>query len=361
MPTWVGDVVMAMPTLRALRALYPQAHISALIRSPVRPMLESCPWVDRILTIRAGRKGISDSNRRNLLNLSRRLAAGKFDTAVLLPNSFRTALLVRLAGIPRRVGYDRDGRGSLLTDRLLPRRGPGGYVPVPMRDYYLSIASYLGANDPDGTMALFTRPDDDARADAILAKAGIGPNDRLVLINPGANYGDTKIWYPDRFAAVGDQCVREFGAKVAITGAPKERHIVDAVMTAAREPMVDLTKLGLDLTLLKSIVKRSQLMISNDTGPRHIAIAFGKPAVTIFGPTDPTWTEIGYAAERYVRVPVYCGPCHKKKCPMRRTPDDHICMKRVEPGMVIAPVRELWPTISAPSQQQPRQQEAARP
>ena len=139
----------------------------------------------------------------------------------------------------------------------------------------------------------------------------------------------------------------EMGARVLITGAPKERHIIDAVMAAAREPMVDLTKLGLDLTLLKSFIKRSNLVISNDTGPRHVAIAFGKPVVTIFGPTDPAWTEIGYASEKYVRVPVECGPCHKKKCPMRKTPDDHICMKRIEPAMVFEPVREMWPTISA--------------
>ena len=342
LPTWVGDTVMATPTLRALRQLYPDAHISALVRANVRPVLEACPWVDRFLTIRHRRKGKIDVRRAGLLNLARRLSAGKFDTAVLLPNSFRSALLVRLAGIPRRVGYDRDGRVGLLTDRLLPRRGREGFVPVPALDYYLGIASYLGANDPDTRMELFTRPDADARADAMLASAGVDvTRDRLLLLNPGANYGDAKVWPAERFAAVADRCANELGMKVAMTGAPRERSILDAVRAAAKTNVIDLPALGMDLTLLKSIVKRSALMVTNDTGPRHIAAALGVPVVTVFGPTDPAWTEIRFAAERRVRVEVYCGPCQKKLCPLKGTPDDHICMKRVEPAAVFEKVAEL--------------------
>ena len=111
MPSWLGDTVMATPTLRALRQLYPEAHIAALVRGNLRALLLGCPWVDQILTTRPARKGMPDGRRRGFLGLARRLAAGKFDTVVLLPNSFRTALLARLAGIPRRVGYERDGRG----------------------------------------------------------------------------------------------------------------------------------------------------------------------------------------------------------------------------------------------------------
>jgi heptosyltransferase-2 len=250
---------------------------------------------------------------------------------VLLPNSFRTALVVRMAAIPRRVGYDRDGRGFLLTDRLLPRRTMGRFVPVPTRDYYLGLARYLGAEAPDPAMQLFTRPEDDARADDLLRRGGFDPlgGRQLVLINPGANFGDAKIWYAERFAAVADRCAREWGAAVAVTGAPKERKILDSVVAATREPIMDLTRLGLDLSLLKSVVRRASLMVTNDTGPRHIAAALGIPVVTIFGPTDPAWTEIDFAAERKVSVPVFCGPCQKKKCPL-----DHRCMKLVTPEMV---------------------------
>lgn len=337
MPSWVGDAVMATPTLRALRQLYPDAHITALIRREIRPIIDACPWLDRIVCVRKRQKGSSKAGRNSTIPLAARLAKAEFDTAVLLPNSFRTALLVRMAKIKRRVGYDRDGRGFLLTDRLLARRGNDGFVPVPARDYYLGIANYLGAVDSDPALKLFTRPEDEQRATQLLESAGVtDPQRPLVLINPGANYGDAKMWYPDRFAEVADRCVRQHNAYVAVTGAPKERKIIDSVVEAAKEPMIDLTKLGIDLTLLKSIVARSRLMVTNDTGPRHIAVAMNVPVVTVFGPTDPIWSEIDFELERKVSVDVFCGPCQKKRCPL-----DHRCMTLVSPDMVFQRAEEL--------------------
>ena len=346
MPSWLGDCVMSTPTLRALRALYPAAHITVLVKSTVRPIIDAVPWVDRTLTIRPRREGRIEGGRQGPVRLARRLARGQFDTAVILPNSFRSSLVVAMARIPRRIGYDRDGRGFLLSDRLLPRRDLGGYVPVPTRDYYLGLARYLGAVDPDPTMQLFTRAEDEQAADDLLARAGFDPKraGRLVLLNPGATYGNAKMWYPDRFAAVADRCVRELGATVAVCGAPKERPILDQLLAAAREPILDLPRIGMTLELLKSIIYRSSLLITNDTGPRHVAAALGTPVVTIFGPTDPRWTEIGFALERQVAVDVFCGPCQKKKCPL-----DHRCMTRIGPDMVFAQVAELLPPIGAPA------------
>ncbi len=338
MPSWLGDSVMATPTLRAMRQLYPQARITALARSTVRPIIDACPWVDRIITTRPARKGMSDSRRKNIFALAARLSSAKFDTAIILANSFRTALLTRMAGIPRRIGYDRDGRGGLLTDRLLARRAQGRFVPVSAVEYYLGLPRYLGALDPDTRMELVTRPQQDQRASELLAQAGYAPDDArpLVLLNPGANYGAAKIWYPDRFAAVADRCVEEHGAVIAVNGAPKERAILDAVVGAMKSPAIDLPKLGADLTVLKSVVKRARLMVTNDTGPRHVAAALGVPVVTVFGPTDPAWTDIGFALERQVMVKVFCGPCQKKHCPL-----DHRCMTQITPEMVFAPASAL--------------------
>ena len=332
MPSWVGDMAMATPTLRALRESLPSTHITALARRAVRPILDACPWVDRIITVRprGGKPGRARGS--NVFAVARRLAAGRFDLAVLLPNSFRWALAAKLARIKRIVGYDRDGRGFLLTDRLTPLRGPEGFVPEPALDYYLRIAAHLGAVEPGRDMQLFTRLEHDAVADRILAGAGATappPGRPLVLLSPGAGYGPAKLWPAERFAAVADRCVRECGAAVAVTGAPAERSILDQVVAAAAEPILDLAANGVDLRLLKSVVKRSSLMIVNDTGPRHIAAAFGVPVVSIFGPTDPAWTEIGFDRERQVRVPVFCGPCQKKVCPL-----DHRCMTQVTVAMV---------------------------
>lgn len=302
MPSWVGDVVMATPTLRLLRRLKPDAHISYLVRSYVKPIIDAAPWYDRLITLRPRRSALSQTSnrRRSTAALTTRLRRGDFDTALLLPNSFRSALIVKLAGIDRRIGYDRDGRGLLLTDRLIPMRERGKYVPIPMIDYYLGLAQYLGAENPERRMQLFTRPQHDRAAEALLRSAGVaearGP---LVMFTPGAaTKGDAKLWPAERFAAVADHLIHTHKAVVMLNGSPAERPILDAVQRAAGHPLIDLPKFGSNLTLLKSLVACADLMITNDTGPRHIAAALNTPVISLFGPTDPSWTRLDAPHER---------------------------------------------------------------
>ncbi len=338
MPNWVGDVVMATPTLRALRELFPKAHVTALIRGPIKGVLQGCPWVDKTITSRSARKGrLVDKRTDNLLVLSRRLSSRKFDAAVLLTNSFRSALLVRMAGIKRRIGYDRDGRGIMLTDRLIPLRVKGRLQPVSTLDYYLGLAQYLGAMKPDPKMALFVSARDKQKAEKVLVGAGYKADDErpLVLLNPGANYGDAKIWEANRFAETADALAKKYNAVVAVTGSPKERAIIDQVVKHAKTPVLDLSRHGVDLGSLKGIVSRAQLLITNDTGPRHYALALGVPVVVVYGPTDPAWTLIQTRLESKVLVPVECGPCQKKKCPLAGTAKELQCMRKVTPEMVV--------------------------
>ena len=300
MPTWLGDCVMATPTLHALRELFPDAHIKAMVSRNNRPILDALPWIDSFVTVRKHRRGS--------LSLSRRLTLGRFDTAVLLPNSFRTAALVAMAGIPRRVGYDRDGRGFMLTDRLLPRKGTDGFIPVPALDYYLGLTRYLGTRDADTTMRLFTRPDDDAAADEMLRHNGFQPggDQPLLLLNPGAQK-PVKRWPADRFADLADRCAQRWDARVAVTGAPSETDVLAAIVATAKTPMINLAEAGMTLRLLKSVVQRATVMVTNDTGPRHVAAALNTPVVTLFGPTGPEWTRIGFADEREVVAPAVTG------------------------------------------------------
>lgn len=303
MPTWLGDCVMATPTLRALRTLYPEAHISALIRHNLRPILDGLDSVDRVLSVRPRTKkpgAKKTRRRRTLVGLGRRLSKGGFDTAVLLPNSFKSAALVSVAGIPRRVGYDRDGRGVLLTDRLIPRRHRGKFLPVSTLDYYLGLARYLGAEDPGHAMELAVRNETDAKAYQRLHDVGFDVEDgELLLINPGAQK-EMKRWPAERFGALIDQFAEHHGMVPAVTGSPAERGVLDGVIAAAKTPVLDLPKLGMDLHMLKAVVRRSRLMVTNDTGPRHIAAALGTPVATLFGPTTPEWTQIGFADEAQV-------------------------------------------------------------
>lgn len=292
MPTWFGDILMATPTLRALRRLWPDAHLAVLVRENLTDLLEGLPFIDEILPSLSNGKGAS------AFRLAKRISKLKFDTAVLLPNSFRSAALASMAGIPRRIGYERDGRGVLLTDKLIPRRDGRHFIPVPTLDYYLSIVHYLGgqAYDGDHVMEVATRPEDDQRAVALLAAAKGKP---VVLLNPGAQK-EFKRWPAERFAQLAGRCSQELGCAVAVTGSPDEREVLARVTGAATTKVIDLPKAGMNVRLLKSVTQHAAVMVTNDTGPRHLAAACGTPVVTLFGPTTPEWTEIGYDKEAQV-------------------------------------------------------------
>ena len=165
------------------------------------------------------------------------------------------------------------------------------------------------------------------------AACGLAP---LILLNPGAQYGEAKCWLPEYFAKLADQFIDELDATVLISSAPRERVIVDAINRHMKHAAVDLARAGCTLGALKEIIRRCDLMVTNDTGPRHIAAALDVPVVTVFGPTHPEWTEIYFAKERKVAVKVFCGPCQKKTCPL-----DHRCMTQVTPGMVFQTSQEL--------------------
>jgi len=299
LPSWVGDVVMATPMLRALRALYGEARITGLIQGYVAPVLDASPWCDELIELGEGD---------GVLGTARRLRRERFDLAVVLPGSFRSGLMVWMSGVRRRVGYAREGRGMLLTDRLSPPREGGRYAPVAAVRYYLALAEHLGARAPSLSVELFTRAADDERAAALLRAAGVEPDSArrgvpLVLLNPGAaTKGEAKLWPAERFAAVADALIERRGAAVVVNGSPKERAVLDAVHRAARGELIDLPARGGDLALLKSIARLSDVMITNDTGGRHIAAAMGAAVVSLFGPTDPAWTVLEEVDERIIRA-----------------------------------------------------------
>ena len=233
---------------------------------------------------------------------------------MLLPNSFRAASIAAMAGIPRRIGYDRDGRGLLLTDRLIAPRDAHGFTPVPTLEYYLSMAHYLGASPTTGDhrMEVATRSEDDRRAASLLTPAKGRP---VVLMNPGAREAD-KRWPAERFAQLAARCTRERGWAVAITGSQEERQVLARVSGAATTALIDLPKAGMSVRLLKSVCKQCALVVTNDTGPRHLAAACGTPVVSLFGPTTPAWTEIDFAWERQVLAADVGKPGSMKQIPV---------------------------------------------
>jgi len=367
MPNWLGDAVMATPFLRALRTLYPEAHIAALHIPLVVSVVADLPFINEIHEYTKAESSAA----------TRYLRQGRFDLAVLLPNSFRSAWMAYRAGIPRRLGYAREWRSPLLTDRVRPilrtadQRGKDGqirqairsnagrtgaigspYQPIPTIDYYLKLTEYLGAPPEVVTnrrLELGLGSAEIPEANAILAAQGVGDQEPLVVLVPGANFGSSKCWLPERFARLADHIMDaqgDFRATVLIASSPAEKPIVDAILAASylapKGRLVALANLnnghGISLGVLKALVQRATLMVCNDTGPRHFAVAFGIPVVTLFGPTDPIWAETFYDRERRVSVPVPCGPCQLKKCPI-----DHRCMTAITVEQVRDAIRELWP------------------
>ncbi|MEM1098772.1 MAG: lipopolysaccharide heptosyltransferase II, partial [Planctomycetota bacterium] len=300
MPTWFGDCVMATPTLKALREACPEAEIVGLVAAPLVKLMDGAEGVDRWLPADS-KTGVGWAERQ-----AKAIRGEGFDACVLLPNSFRWAWAVWRAGVPTRIGYARDGRGALLTDRLVPRRVGARFLEVPTLEYYLQIARYLGVEGRDIRMRLPVDEAADRKARELLNAADGKP---FVLLNPGAQKPE-KRWPAERFAALADRCVEQLGMAVAVTGSPAERGIVDAVCDGAQGELLNLPALGVDLPTLKAVVRSAAVLVTNDTGPRHLAAAVDTPVVTLFGPTTPAWTEIDFPLERIVtaRADASAGP-----------------------------------------------------
>ena len=337
LPSWVGDFVMATPTLRALRRRYPEASIMFCGRPVLDDLIAGSGWNDDLVHWEPKRE---HGRGRELFALAADLRRRRFDWAALLTNSFRSALLARLAGVRRRIGYDRDGRGWLLTDRLPVTRVNGAIAVTRMVDYYGKLAEHLGCDPPGDELELFTDAGDDAAVERRLSEAGLGGRRPLVVISPGASFGSSKLWLPERFAELADRLIETHGAGVVISCAPGEEAIARRIAGLVRGEAAVFDEPVTTLGEFKSLIRRCDLLINNDTGPRHIAKAFKVAVVTIFGPTHPGWTDTEYPRERKVSVSVDCGPCQKKVCPLD-PPQELCCMTGVTVEMVAAAADEL--------------------
>ncbi len=340
LPTWVGDVVMATPVLRAVRKHFANSRITHVGRTIA-------------LEVLAGDAAIADEQLPDISQQSPKLVntirqgwqlrSRKFDLAILLPNSFRSAMVFALGGAKRIAGYSRDGRGWLLSDKLQPPRSESGdATPIAIIDYYIGLANSLGVTVDSRELSLGVTSEGEAQAEQLLADAGTDESRPLVMLNPGASFGPSKLWPANRYAAVADALAGEYGAQIIINAAPGEKGIARQVAAAMQsKPAINFAEVPGNIALLKSLLRRCSLLITNDTGARHIAAAMGASVVTIFGSTDPKWSQIDYEHERIVRVEVPCSPCQQKVCAQPQGEQWHECMTAVTVEMVLDAAREL--------------------
>jgi heptosyltransferase-2 len=325
-PNWIGDAVMATPAVRALCAHCRGARLISVLKPYIAGLLEGSPWAaGQIHLDRRGPWSV------RWPSVAWRLRRERVDLAVLFPNSLRPALTAWLGSCRRRVGFVRYGRGMLLTDRLHPNRGSGRRrVPNPVIDDYNRLVEHVGCPPPGYRMELFTTAGDEAAADAVWHQAGFADQPEVVCLNPGAAFGAAKHWPAESFAALARSLVDRRGSGVLVLCGPGERDLARQIVALAGRPGVHaLADHSVSLGLTKACVRRCDLLVTTDSGPRHFAAAFGVPVVTLFGPTFIAWTETYYPRAIHLQKQVDCGPCQRRVCPF-----DHRCMKLLTPEEV---------------------------
>ena len=329
-PNWVGDLVMASPALRALRAAHPKAEIALEGNRHLAELGACLPGVD---VFHADDPGSSPA----WLSHTRRLRKQGFDWAVLLPDSARAAIAPFLAAIPVRAGYARDpARRALLTLRVaIPKEG-GQRVAISMIDRYLRITRALGCPDQGDALELGVPTGAGESLAARLRAAGVRESEKLLVVTPGASFGSSKLWPTGHFARACDTLHRRRGLRTVLAPGPGEQGISAAVAAAMDAPALELAWPPSSLAELVALIDRAELLLTNDTGPRQIAVARGRPVVVLMGPTDPRHTGHLLERQRVLREDVACSPCHHKTCPI-----DHRCMIRLGPERVVAAAEEL--------------------
>ena len=307
---WIGDAVMSLPALEAVRKNFPESHIAVLARPWVTPLYENHPAVNEVIPYKRGNGYLKDSS--EFLRVIRLIRALRFDLAVLFQNAFEAALIARLGGIKIRVGYNTDGRGLLLSHCVA--RG-AEVLKLHQVEYYLTLLRALAWDAPTKDPELRASSVATARVKALLSATGIGDRDELIGLSPGAAYGPAKRWPVERFAAIGDRAIKEWGVRVVVIGSQKEKDLGERLIAGIVSGAVNccgMTGLGEALAL----IKRCQLFVSNDSGLMHAAAALKVPTVAIFGSTDPVATGPRGKHARIVRQDMECSPCLKPECPV---------------------------------------------
>jgi len=325
-PNWLGDMVLALPALAALRRRFADAHLTVAVPAAFAPVFREDTDVrpDGILPLPSAKNAIRSA-----------LAAGQFELGILLPNSFRSAWLLRQAGVPQRWGYATSFRGWMLTKTPVP-------IPVHgvqhQADYYRALVRGFGIPCGDEAPRLRVTSATSRQALELLQHEKVDPARRLAVLAPGAAYGQAKQWPPDRVAELAARLVRDRDMTCVMVGAGHDRDAARAVESwlsthapEARSRVVDLTA-RTTLAELMGVLARADAVVSNDSGAMHLGAALGRPVVAIFGPTDERATRpIG--PHEVLTAKVFCRPCHLRDCPI-----DHRCMKRISADAVFAAV-----------------------
>jgi len=327
---WIGDAVLTLPVISAIRNTYANAHLCLLAKPWVADLYRLCPYIDEVLLYESpGRhEGIMGKFR-----LVQEIKKRNFDAAILLQNAIEAALLTFLARIPLRAGYRSDGRGFLLTNPV-PRTK--GVRQIHQSQYYIEMFRALGGKEPTLGPYLKLTEEDKRRAEEYLENYGVKKDSSfLILVAPGATYGPAKRWPEERFAALIDKICFNFPARVVLLGSKADRVIAETIVNKNKLPIINLVG-ETNLRLAVSIISIGHLLITNDSGLMHIGGVLDVPTVAIFGSTDPKKTAPLGNKKKILYKEVSCSPCLKEVCP-----GDFACMNLISVEEVYEAIRSF--------------------
>lgn len=337
LPNWVGDVAMATPTLRTLRKNLPDARIIGIARPYLLSLLDGTSWFD--ITLPWEHKGRGRFAR--TWRMIRQLRAEKLDLLILLRASLSAGVLARLSGAKKTLGYTRPGFGWLLTNSIA--KNFSASPPTSAVDDYLELIEHLGFTGDSHLLELVTTATNEVAADGVWKRLALPPPDRVMLLSTGGAFGDAKHWPTEYCVSLALRAADEFGLTTLVLCGPQERDHAAAIESAANHPQVrSLAREDVSFGTTKAIIRRSRLMVTTDSGPRHIASALSTPTIVLFGPIDPS------ASRNYQRdcleltVPLDCRPCGQRTCPLGH----HRCMRDLTVDQVLSAVARTLETTN---------------
>lgn len=316
LPTWVGDACMATPLVRSLRQGLPQGTQFTAIGAPMSlEVFRHTPWFDDEVVFRRQKGLLSASNRAWCRGLRER----GLDAIVLLTNSFSSAWWSWISRVPRRIGYARDGRGWMLTDRLTVPRNGRRYSVIPAIDYYLEIARYLDCTIDDRRMELVVSDSERQAADRLWQRLDWSEDVRAVVINSTGSYGQSKLWPESHVRDLAIRLANELSVQVLLHCGPAEREAANRVALQCNDRRIQSMGVeeALPLGLSKAVLEKASVVVSTDSGPRHMAVALNKPVVSLFGSTMPGWTMTYNRPESRLYLGLPCQPCYERNCPLQ--------------------------------------------
>jgi heptosyltransferase-2 len=321
-PNWIGDAVLSLPALAALRASRPKAELWVVAQDWVKDLFTFGTPADGVLPLSA------NHSLAGLRSSVRRIRQESFDAGLLLTNSFGSALVFALARIPERWGYQRDHRGFLLTRGV---RFNEVTPPVHQAEYYLRLMRGLGVKTPPTSIRLALTPEEQKAARKLLASLGLKPDKRkpLVILSPGASYGPAKRWPVESFARLASRLQAAKSARIAIIGSAQEADLAAKIASSLHRQPVDLTG-RTSIRGLLGVLGGADLLVTNDSGPMHMANALGLPVIGLFGPTNPEVTRPYQPPSTVIWKGAACWPCLYRSCPY-----GHPCMTAIEPEEVL--------------------------